>query len=181
MKIRYAFVSNSSTSSFLCEVCGHQEAGHDSLGPSDYGFYYCQNEHELCEDCLLNGPAAHVDEPEKEDFETEEEYVKAFDAWDEIYGYHGGDTQPETNCPICQFIEPSQRDGAKYLEKKYSVPRDEVFAVVKAANRRRRKLYDHEYITYVCQKHSVNLADLLPKLKEEFGTYKKFQEYLRSK
>ena len=37
----------------------------------------------------------------------------------------------ECFCPICQFIEYSQNDLSKYLEKEYHINREEVFAEVK--------------------------------------------------
>ena len=48
MKIRNGFVSNSSSSSFICDVCGHDEAGYD-LGLEDAEMYECQNGHIFCE------------------------------------------------------------------------------------------------------------------------------------
>jgi hypothetical protein len=49
MKTRKGFVSNSSTSSFLCEVCGSIEAGRDA-SPSDFGMSECVHGHVFC-DC----------------------------------------------------------------------------------------------------------------------------------
>ena len=68
---------------------------------------------------------------------------------------------------------------AKYLEKIYGVSREEVFEDIKKYNKRRRILHNYEYITHVCQKHDVKIHELLPKVKEEFETYEKFNQFLR--
>lgn len=47
MKIRTGFVSNSSTSSFVCQICGNADAGMDA-SPSDFGMAECENGHTFC-------------------------------------------------------------------------------------------------------------------------------------
>ena len=63
--------------------------------------------------------------------------------------------------------------------KIHNVPRDEVFEEVKKLNRRRKKLYDSEYITYVCQKHNLNPAEIVSGWKNKFGTYASFAKFIR--
>ena len=46
MKTRTGFVSNSSSSSFICDVCGCAEESYDGDG-----VVRCENEHEICNDC----------------------------------------------------------------------------------------------------------------------------------
>jgi len=46
MKIRNGFVSNSSSSSFTCDVCGMSESGWDA-SPTDFGWITCVHEHIL--------------------------------------------------------------------------------------------------------------------------------------
>ena len=49
MKIRKGFVSNSSTSSFVCLVCGDAEEVEDYCDdPEDSYFYKCENGHVFC-------------------------------------------------------------------------------------------------------------------------------------
>ena len=66
---------------------------------------------------------------------------------------------------------------SKQLMKKYGIPRDEVFAKVKENNKRRRKLYDVEYVNYVYEKFGLHENTVLSELKSQFGSY---SEFLRS-
>ena len=48
MKIRINYVSNSSSSSFLCSVCGRMESGYDA-SYSDFGMLGLRCGHTICE------------------------------------------------------------------------------------------------------------------------------------
>ena len=52
MKIRNGFVSNSSSSSFVCAVCGREESGMD-MSLTDCEMSECVNGHIICNDELL--------------------------------------------------------------------------------------------------------------------------------
>lgn len=52
MKVRNGFVSNSSSSSFVCQVCGEIESGFDS-SYSEFGMVQCFEEHVLHKDHIL--------------------------------------------------------------------------------------------------------------------------------
>ena len=82
-------------------------------------------------------------------------------------------------CPICQFHEYSEEDMAAFLLKEYKVPKAEVFAEVKKLNRRRRKLYNSEYITAVCQRNNLNPIKISATWKDRFGSYAAFHRYIR--
>lgn len=195
MKIRTDFVTNSSSSSYVCEICGRSESGWD-LCLSECEMMECINGHVFCCDEALEKP-------------TKEEMIKAIlengwgKRWDSsIHDYRcyieeeisamnediifeelftdGGHYEvPECMCPICQFIEYLEYDLSAYLLKEYGVSRDEVFAEVKQLNKRRKKLYENEYITYVCKKFDLNPTEIVAGWKEKFGTYKNFKESLR--
>ena len=74
MKIRHGFVSNSSSSSFICSVCKEDYSGWDA-GLSEAEMYECENNHIFCESHLVNS-----------EIDTKDNY----------------EISPE-GCPICQF------------------------------------------------------------------------------
>lgn len=179
MKFRKDFVTNSSSSSFICEICGRTESGYD-MSASEADMYECVNGHTFCMDEAL--------EVGKQELLKElEEYIDNSLTEEEIQEINECETDieimylarrnfdmyevPECMCPICQFIEYSQRDMARYLLKKYGISRDKVFEEVKKINKRRKKLYDSEYVTYVCKEYDLNPVEIVAGWKEEFGTY----------
>lgn len=200
MKIRTDFVTNSSSSSFVCEICGRTESGFD-MGLSDFDMMSCINDHVFCCDEALDMPSkeemikaileneynikSRYDYFSRKYHETvySEEQLLEMDNSELFYSFYNPEGYyevPESMCPICQFIEYSEYDLSAYLLKEYGVSRDEVFAEVKKLNKRRRKLYENEYITYVCKKFDLNPAEIVAGWKERFNTYSGFKQWLRS-
>lgn len=189
MKFRKDFVTNSSSSSYVCEICGRSESGWD-LCLSECEMMECVNGHVFCLDEALEKPTKtemikmilennwnnryNRDYTEEEISAMDEDII--FEEWITDGGYY---EVPECMCPICQFIEYSEYDLSAYLLKEYSVSRDEVFEEVKKLNKRRRKLYENEYITYVCKKFDLNPTEIVAGWKEKFGSYNAFKQWLR--
>jgi hypothetical protein len=197
MKFRKDFVTNSSSSSYVCEICGRTESGWD-LSLRDCEMMECVNGHVFCYEESLDMPpkqemikAIMENEWNKktwynyrgdrtERIYTEDELLEMEDdtVFFDFFNEEGYYNVPECMCPICQFIEYSEYDLSAYLLKEYGVSREEVFAEVKKINKRRRKLYENEYITHVCQKFDLNPAEIVAGWKERFSTYKEFKEWL---
>ena len=197
MKFRRSFVTNSSSSSYVCEICGRTESGYD-LGLGDCEMMECVNGHIFCNDEALEIPSKEemikmILENEwnkhrwdyeircSRDFSEEELIVMEEDElWVGFCSESGYYDVPECVCPICQFIEYSEYDLSAFLLKEYGVPRDEAFAEVKKFNKRRKKLYENEYITYVCKKHDLNPTEIVAGWKDKFGTYNNFSKWLKN-
>ena len=197
MKFRSTFVTNSSSSSYVCEICGRTETGYD-LGLSDCEMMECINGHVFCWDESLEIPSKEdmikmilenawnqrrwdSEICDYRDFSEEELIVmEEDDLWEGFCTESGYYEVPECVCPICQFIEYSEYDLSAYLLKEYKIPREEVFEEVKKFNKRRRKLYENEYITYVCKKFDLNPTEIVAGWKDKFDTYSAFKKWLRS-
>ena len=109
MKIRKGLVSNSSSSSFICDVCGHAEGGWDRSA-GELGFAVCVNGHTICIDHVL--------------FDTEDEREKyrshIYENPYDTYTYKDMEFDyeiPEALCPCCQLNEISKDDFNRWLVK----------------------------------------------------------------
>ena len=192
MKYRKDFVTNSSSSSYVCEICGRSESGWD-INLRECEMMECVNGHTFCCDEALD-----INPKELIQIILENEYNKKYNNYKADYsedelvelgndelielvadgGYYD---VPECVCPICQFIEYSEYDLSKYLEREYKINRDTVFAQVKELNKRRKKLYENEYITYVCKEFNLNPTEIVAEWKEKYGTYSKLRDFLNGK
>ena len=185
MKFRKDFVTNSSSSSFVCEICGYSTGGWD-MSLSEADMMECVNGHIFCSEHALERPNKKemiklIMENEYNSLTEEDLMNMEEDILFEDYLSEGGCYEiPECVCPICQFVEYSEEDLSAYLLKEYKVSRDLVFEEVKQLNKRRKKLYESEYITYVCKEFNLNPAEIVGGWKEKFGTYKAFKSYLRA-
>ena len=192
MKFRTDYVTNSSSSSFICDICGENVSGWD-LCLSEAEMIECVNGHVICEHEMLPAPRDKFIQEILDDQVKNAEWYDEIHTSEELHNMGDDDllcvyfdiddaryTMPEECCPICQFIEYSEYDLSSYLLKEYGVSKDEVFAEVKQLNKRRKKLYNSEYITYVCKKFDLNPTEIVEGWKEKFGSYREFSKWLNS-
>lgn len=104
MKIRNCFVANSSTSSFICNVC-HEVFAERDLCLSDIDMIRCVKGHYVCCEHMSSELKQKYD-----DYEDTEEYA-----------YEGRYEVPSECCPICMLEEISDKDVKSYIEKKYDI------------------------------------------------------------
>lgn len=93
MKIRAGFVSNSSSSSFICDVCGEEVSGMDMCF-SETDLLKCTNDHLLCAEHKLGAEDAEEDE------DLEYNHINA------------------KNCPVCQLQALKKEEAFRYLLKR---------------------------------------------------------------
>ena len=132
MKIRLGFVSNSSSSSYTCDVCNYTESGMD-LGLSEAGMMSCQYGHEFCESHALEWDMSWEDKKahflslwsvEKdayrkhlvESIDSEEKCLLIMDKLDLAVDFDNYDV-PQEMCPLCTFGEVYERDALAYMLK----------------------------------------------------------------
>jgi len=165
MKIRLGFVSNSSSSSYTCDICNVTESGWD-LGLGEAGMKQCVHGHTFC---IEHGPeweptwedkkeaalsSWHLKRAENKgvrDAVAAAETALVFNHLAEEHGFEwlwdelgSGYDIPPSACPICTFGKVHERDAFLYL--------------LKVAGRTE--------------------ADLLKELKERFGTYAELKKWL---
>ena len=131
MKIRYGFVSNSSSSSFTCDVCGETQSGMD-MGRSEAGMVECREGHTFCDSHQIGPDVTPSIEKKKQDlkdiildrkYSTPEKKQLDIDkisamtddeVVEEWSDYNGDDLFPEY-CPLCQLLDVTDGDIARYF------------------------------------------------------------------
>lgn len=122
MKVRLGFVSNSSSSSYVCDVCHREESGWD-LGLRDAEMVECKNGHTFCND---HGKlSTDLSNEEKrdillEDSDAEDKKLLAGEHWEEYaedWWNEMLDNIPISLCPVCNFEVFIGDDLFLYLKK----------------------------------------------------------------
>jgi hypothetical protein len=102
MKIRNDFVTNSSSTSYICDVCGGSEGGMDSCPLCSFGLARCTDGHIFHYGCA--GIKKDVIE------------------WDDC----GEDDITSEHCPVCRLSEISDDTLLKYLIKAKIITIDKI-------------------------------------------------------
>ena len=165
MKFRKSFVTNSSSSSFVCDYCGEDVSGWD-LGLKEAQMFECEHGHVFCENhavkainekemliSLLNtyiersGDSSYADMA-RESLDailkgsiSELDYEELLDDYDYRYDI------PSEYCPICQFKRVTNEDMLEYIFRQYN----------------------------------FNRNDLVEEIKQQFSSYKEFNAFKKEK
>jgi hypothetical protein len=135
MKIRESFVSNSSSCSFICDVCQDVVSGWD-VSLSDYELWMCENGHTFHEGCTsefdekrkaaLLETGKKLTQEQIEEYGLEEEDLKDPDILED-YFMEWRDWRieaPASMCPICCFEDITIDDEVEYYRKMYNIDAD---------------------------------------------------------
>ena len=138
MKVRSGFVSNSSSSSFVCSVCNTVETGYD--GQYDFDVSQCYDGHEWCSEhdidfttedkqriLLVDNDFLSSHSDEKVGFiksgsvELIDDVFKEYEVQCTGYG-----EVPKTMCPVCSLASISSNDVLAWILKDSSKTLQEV-------------------------------------------------------
>lgn len=144
MKKRLGFVSNSSSSSFVCDICGdaYEVSTEDmEFPPSEF---ICENGHSFC--------SSHVNiDIEKEFIKLlENKYSIILEDRDDIYDKYYDDlwnfkeSLPEKYCPLCNIENISNKDLIFYLNTKYNIDKDKILEELKTSFSNINEIYNDE-------------------------------------
>lgn len=122
MKIRNGFVSNSSTSSYVCDICGEDRGGQDtSIDESD--MKKCVNGHTTCfeHDSKQRLLEKYIEE-------KEEAAINNDDDDDYIFDY---EETPSRFCPVCRLDFAVDKEMLQYLLRLRGKTREEISDEIK--------------------------------------------------
>ncbi len=136
MKVRNGFVSNSSSSSFTCDVCNITRCKYDA-SPEDVGMIKCERDHIFCRDHAVKPIPYAIYYPKieeifnffltltEDDFHTEsgkKHFIEVKEELEETnikssVEYFFGETFPGSYCPICMKVVTSESNVRNYYKE----------------------------------------------------------------
>lgn len=131
MKIRLDYVTNSSSSSYICEICNRAESVYDG-SINDIGMLECSYGHIMCktevEDYIFfelkltteqikSILKTHIRESGGDVWYDEEDVDRWITDGDGPVNFEYVDSIPECLCPICNCKEVSDYDYLRFLSK----------------------------------------------------------------
>ncbi len=127
MKIRNSFISNSSSSSFVCDCCSYTDGGWD-LCLTETEMVQCEKGHTFCKaHAYININQLITQNAERGDSEDEAEQ----ELWIENIEYN----IPSQYCPVCNFEYVPDYMFVEYLIKQSGKTRDELKEMIKTKYR----------------------------------------------
>ena len=202
MKIRNGFVTNSSSTSYICEITGKQsDSVWDSVSAQEMGYVTCANEHMFLDSFVYDVTDKEILEYLKSFKEDMHNWYQAEHFKDVIDEFVNTDTVDEENreefiefcrynigeyydslfpveCPICRMEEFSLHDLQTYLDKRAEITDEEVLEYVKSKNKRRRRTYPIDHVNYALIKLNTTMEELKDEIRKTFFNYNEFHKYV---
>ena len=180
MKVRKGFVSNSSSSSFVCDVCGNDYSGMDAC-LEDAMMYECSNGHTFCEhhleEFIKTIPFDEIkflissfmkEQLNNCDKERREELVGMIAILDDFTLENKKNYVPE----MLEFLsEHTAKICGSWNER--TIP--EIICPICGGN---TNLTDKNVIDYMCYTYDVTKEEILEKFKKEFPSVYKFYNHI---
>ena len=178
MRLRNDFVSNSSSSSFLCEICNNAYAGYDGEYEDTEGRRKCVNEHSMCAECVVKYLVESESEKEAvEQFEKDELLAMSPKKLKEVAkNYPNIDVEDENKSVkdlIEEILEAQEEacDDCDYDE----IPES------KCPLCSRTTLSDTEGLAFLKKKYNLVDKDILKEMQKQYPDYKKFKKEVLKK
>lgn len=172
MKRRTSFITNSSSSSFVCEVCGHTEGGFDVCA-SDVGFTQCEQGHEFCEHHKLDTEITieQLKVRLQELIDDELKYAKENTGrWAERCAERAKEYQ-ETLSQVEQMEPEEIRE--EYLKLFDELPPE--FCPICSLS----TIRDADILMYIAKKTGVKTSEVEHEIQQQFGTLDELKKYLK--
>ena len=176
MKIRIGFVSNSSSSSYICDVCSESVIGYD-ISLMDYEMYQCENGHIFCEKHMSTTPTdiellkiifendikimAKRINNNPNDVDYKRWFTDANDRLSLLNSSNEDEIIQHINEEWCDYIN----------ESRYEYPK-EFCPLCRFDNLSYKDVYD-----YIDKKHSIE--KIREEIKKKFNNYNEFKKFLK--
>lgn len=158
MKLRQGFVSNSSSSSFTCDVCGCTESGWDAC-PSDFdwdefscGHISCCGTSEISEedwrDAAEKDLKKMLERPYYKDSKERSRKIQETLSIEDFYEFKDACSyyeisNPQAACPVCNLSSIDDSNILAYVLHKNSQKREDVIKEIKNSFDTLEDLRDH--------------------------------------
>lgn len=166
MKKRFGFVSNSSSSSFTCDVCGDDSSGYD-MCLSDIDWIRCEHGHTLCCGCQKT----HKD-PSDYTFMEKKEYCLKHNIIDE----NSSDWRKENRVKLEAMTEEDEDELDDWFRDDLS---DEGHPSDCCPICCFEILDDSDVVSYLYKISGMTNKDLIAQIKDQFNSYQEFKTYLK--
>lgn len=175
MKIRNGFVSNSSSSSFTCDVCGETYSGWDAC-LSEAEMYECENGHTFCESeahspTLEASVASYVErcETRVKNAKSNYEWAKKNYSEDDDYVQGRADAIVEAEKTYAEVLENKDNTDEEFWEDILSDPFDDRYEVPSC-------------YCPICQMETITDNMAAAYMRRKFGvTYEEMKEEIRTR